>query len=430
MKKPDRVRLAVFSSLVRMEEENRFANLELGATLRRESFENSEKAFYTRLFYGVIERKIALDTLISTYARVKKRIEPKVKILLQMGIYQILYMDSVPDHAAAFETVEMTKLLTHEGASGFVNGILRAIIRDKNALPLPPEGTIERLSFESGISPEILSLWHEQYGQTADEIALALSRTPPLTLRVNTLKTSAEQLLSALSALGIEAEKASTEGSVRLLSSCPIDRIEPLTQGLCFVQDEASSRAAMLLGAMPGERVLDACACPGGKSFAIALMMENTGQIESRDVHESKLSLIENTAKRMGISIISTHQQDAREALQSDFEAFDRVLCDVPCSGLGVIAKKPDLRHKTLADIERLPAIQISILKASADAVKVGGVLVYSTCTLNKRENEDVVSAFLLQDNRFSLADEGMKVLFPMDGTDGFFMAKLVKNRS
>jgi len=415
------VRRAVFESLLRTEAEERYANLELSAVFRRELIRSEDKPFFTRLFYGVIERRLALDALIAALYRRRTRLESKVAILLRMGLYQILYMDSVPDHAAVSTTVALSKQVCHAGVSGLINGILRTAVRQKDALPLPPVGTMERLSLESGCPVWLCALWQEQYGKEEGEaIALSTNRIPPLTLRVNTLRTDRETLLSSLADLSIEALPTPSPHGIRLTGACPLDRLTPLAEGLCFVQDEASQRCVEALGAKAGEQVLDVCACPGGKSFSLAMQMENRGTVVSRDVHASKLSLIAAGAQRLGISILRTEERDGR--IPAEGEPFDRVLCDVPCSGLGVIAKKPDLRGKRMEDVSRLPALQGAILRASADAVRSGGVLMYSTCTLNKAENEEVVAAFLAEREDFSLAGDGPVTLFPhKDDTDGFF---------
>ncbi len=424
----DPIRQAVYHSLLAVVREGRYANLELNATLARKSFTEPEKAFYTRLFYGVIEREIALDTIIDAYAEKPSRIKTKVRILLRMGIYQLLYMDAVPDHAATNETVALTKKETDPRVGAFVNRILRTVIAHRNDLPLPPAGSLERLSFESGIPMPILSLWEGQYGKERTRaIALATTRIPPLTLKVNTLKTDTAALLARLRAEGTAAEETAFAGGIRLCAATPIDKLSPLKEGLCFVQDAASQIAAATLGARPGERVLDVCACPGGKSFAIAIGMENRGQVHARDLHENKLSLIEAGADRLGISIIQTKAQDGKQRLAEDEGQFDRVLCDVPCSGLGVIAKKPDLRRKSPEEIARLPEIQKAILESACHALRPRGVLVYSTCTLNQAENEAVVSAFLSAHEEFTLAPEGMRTFFPDEGTDGFFICKMQK---
>lgn len=432
----DKVRRAVFDSLLRLENEDKYANLELSATLAREQFDETDRAFYTHLFYGVIERQIALDLLIDAFSRDRRsKIERKVRILLRMGLYQLLYLDSVPDHAAVSETVELSKKVCHAGVSGFINGILRTAIRQRHSLPLPPEGSDERLAAESGCPIWLCRLWKEQYGaERAESLVLAANRISPLTLRVNTLKITREDLLARLAQEGISAQPTSVPGGIRLLGAYPIADLQVLTEGLCFVQDEASQICARALGALPGERVLDVCACPGGKSFSIAIEMQNRGQLISRDLHKSKLSLVSDGARRLGISILQAEERDGRLPPSKDEAPFDRILCDVPCSGLGVISKKPDLRFKNPQDLARLPEIQGAILASASQALRPGGYLIYSTCTLNRAENEAVVSQFLSAHPEFALTAEGMPqgksslTFFPDEGeTDGFFIAKFQK---
>ena len=253
-----------------------------------------------------------------------------------------------------------------------------------------------------------------------------MNEVPPLTLRVNTLRTSREELLTELRAAGIEGMLTEAPYGIRLCSATPIGAIAALREGRAYVQDEASQRCVEALGAKAGETVYDLCACPGGKSFGIALSMENRGRVQSYDLRGSKLSLIDEGATRLGITCITAAEKDSSLTDPALFEGADRVLCDVPCSGLGVIAKKPDLRHKDPSQIDALPAIQYRILANGARYLRAGGTLVYSTCTLNRAENEGVVERFLAEHQNFSV--QTMTTLFPHEsGTDGFFICSMRK---
>ncbi len=431
------VREAAFLSLVRCETGGKYANLEVDAAIRKYGFTGADRAFYTALVYGVIEKQITLDYFLARLAsKPWEKIESKVKHILHLGAYQILFLDRIPDSAACNESVELAKLHTHKGTSGFVNGILRSLSRTKDALPYPEAGTDAYRSVRYACPEWLCRFWREQYGEAkCDTLLESINRNPCITLRVNTLRINREALIVELTALGITCRPTSLSPYGILLDEyTPVSAIRPLGEGLCFVQDEASQLCAMALGARPGERILDTCSCPGGKSFGIAMAMGNEGSLLSLDLHESKLSLVRDGAARLGITCLSTAEQNGTKHRPDLVETADRVLCDVPCSGLGVIAKKPDLRHKDPGDIARLPAIQYAILENGASYVKPGGALLYSTCTLNREENEAVVQRFLGEHPEYTPSSEGMPfgrtevTLFPDEqGTDGFFMARFVK---
>lgn len=419
------LRDAVYQSLLRFAQGKQFSNLALDAALEKYELAARDRALFTTLFYGVIERQITLDYLIGRFsAKPLDKIEARLLPILRMGVYQILYLDRIPDRAAIYECVELAKRYTHKGTAGFVNGILRNLARQKEGLPWPTAGSDDYLSVYHAAPLWLVSLWREAYGaERAERLLETLSRHPRMTLRVNTLRITREALIERLNALGIPSEATpSAPQGVRLLDEVPISALTPLSEGLCFVQDEASQLAVAAVGARPRETVIDTCACPGGKSFGIALDMGGQGRLISLDLHESKLSLVKDGAKRLGIACLEAAVHNGRQAREDLCGIADRVLCDVPCSGLGVIAKKPDLRFKDPKEIEKLPAVQYEILCAAASYLKKGGRLVYSTCTLNPRENEEVVMRFL-KEHRQAVLEE-MRTFFPDEGqTDGFFTA-------
>ncbi len=419
-------RKAAFTSLMRCEKAGRYTNIELDSAIKKYSLDEEERALYTALVYGVTERRITLDFLIDSFSDIKtSRISPAARTVLRMGIYQILFLERIPDHAAVYESVQLAKQYSR-AAAGFVNAILRRTLREREEIKYPDKAT------EAGMRSDLYGMWCEQYGNAkADKIADSMTEHAYLTLHADTLRIDAHSLRR-------EIECGSTVGRlspdcVRLTENMPVTDFAPLEDGLCFVQDESSAYAASLLDARPGMTVCDVCACPGGKSFSAALSMKNEGVIYSFDLHENKLSLIENGAKRLGIDIIKTEARDAREPSEVLFSRADRVLCDVPCSGFGVLRKKPELRSRAVSETEGLPQIQYDILDASSRYVKSGGLLVYSTCTLNKRENEEVASRFLREHGEFSPApfyDSGhMRTIFPFEfDSDGFFAARFVRN--
>ena len=432
-----KVREAAYLSLERCDKTDKFSNLELDSAIKKYGFTGSDRAFFTTLVYGVIEKRITLDYVIGIYSsKPIEKIEPKLMNILRLGAYQILFLDRTPDSAAVNESVDLSKYYTHKGTSSFVNAVLRSISREKSNIPMPKEGSDEYLSVKYSLPEWLISMWRDNYGiEKTEKLLHGMNRVPHITLRVNTLKITREELIEKLTSDGIDCSPSDKcDSAVILNSNVGVSDLSPLHDGLCFVQDEASQLCVKALGAKAGETVIDTCSCPGGKSFGIALEMKNEGKLTSLDLHESKLSLVENGAERLGIKVLSTAVHNGTKPNEALIGTANRVLCDVPCSGLGVIAKKPDLRHKSPDDISRLPEIQYKILCNGASYLKDGGTLVYSTCTLNKAENEEVVARFLSEHPEFSPCSEGMCENKPMlnffpdeHGADGFFVAKFIK---
>lgn len=432
---PTNIRESAYKLLTRIEKEKQFAALALDAEIERGNYTDSERAFLTALTYGTVERRLSLDHLIVQYTgKAIGRLDLPVVLLLRLGMYQILYMDRIPDSAAVNETVKLAARYAAR-TKGLINAILRRTVREKDALPFPVGNSPEALSVRHSIPLWILQSWQKDYPTKLEALCEAVNITAPLTLRVNTLKTTRDKLCQTLPCQWETIDGLET--AIRLTENCPVSSLTALAMGECFVQDVASQTAALVLDAKPGMEVADVCACPGGKSFSIALFMENIGKVHSFDLHESKLPLITDGAKRLGIDIIQAKVHDSSHTIPELVGRMDRVLCDVPCSGLGVLSKKSDLRYKEQESVEALPPLQASILAASAPYVKAGGVLVYSTCTLRKAENETVVKDFLTAHPEFETvaidawgqtAPDGMLTLFPDGkGSDGFFIAKLRK---
>ncbi len=436
-------RESAFLSLQKYENSGVYSNIELSYAIERGHLEGAEKALYTALFYGVIERKLTLDYYISKLSdRKDEEIDLNVRIILRMGLYQLIYMDKIPESAAVNESVKLaTRFYAKKNSTQFINAILRSFIRQKDSLRLPSreKEPIAYLSVSYSVPAWICRLWVDAYGfEDTVKILETVNGHPAMTLRVNTLQTTPDLLLARLKEANIPAHISKiSKTSIVLDRSVPMDKLERVNPEnetrLFFIQDEASSLCVDVMGAEAGELVLDCCACPGGKSFGMALAMENKGEIYAFDLHKNKLSLIENGANALGIDIIRTGVQNAT-VINPDFPVFDKILCDVPCSGLGVIAKKPDIRYKSEDDIKRLPEIQEKILETAHGYLKVGGTLVYSTCTLNPAENRLIVEHFLAKHPEFSLCPfnfgdtetDGMLEILPFyENTDGFFIAKM-----
>lgn len=424
-------RCAAAQSLYKIESQGRYSNLETDSFLAScVNLSEADRALYTRLVYGVTEKRLTLDFIISKYAaKPIEEIDKKTLISLRLGVYQLIYTDRIPDFAAVSASVDTAP----RRSRGFVNGVLRSFLRAGKAYTLPSGDSPEEMSVKYSTNADICAMLISSYGaDTARLILEAFGKPSDITLRVNTLKISPSEAEKSL----IGSSRSALCDDMLTISSLTQDARQGIENGFYFVQDPASRIAAQVLGARPGETVADVCAAPGGKSFSVALDMEDRGHLYSFDLHENKLSLIRKTAERLGITSISVAERDARRPLAELVGKCDRVLCDAPCSGIGVLAKKPELRYKSIDGINRLPEIQHDVLCGAAEYVRRGGVLVYSTCTLNRAENEDTVTRFLNENPDFSLvpfdgvfpSESGMLTFMPqVTGTDGFFVAKMIR---
>ena len=418
-------RKIAYDVLVKCASAEQYSNIALDTAIKRSDLTPLDRGLLTTLVYGVIERQITLDAVIDELCqRGSADIFPDVRTLLRLGLYQLAYLDRVPDHAAVNETVNMAG----KRSRGFVNAILRAFIRSGKEIPIPQkeEDPIRYLSVKYSFCESLCECFVAAFGLLrTEELFAAFGEHPDLTLRTNTLRITREELLAKMEEQGIRAlpTKESDVG-IRVCDKSPVTELYGFSEGLFFVQDEASQLCVKALDAKADMRVLDACACPGSKSFGAAIDMQNKGEVISCDLHKNKLSLVESGAARLGISILQTEERDARNTNEAWLGTFDRVLCDVPCSGFGVFAKKPELRYKNPEASAALPDIQLAILKSASQYVKVGGKVVYSTCTLLPSENEENVARFLDENHSFVLKEQ--RTLYPdIDGTDGFFYAVL-----
>ena len=432
------VRKAALNLLIEYEAAEKYINLSL-ASHTLDGLSRDERASLTALLYTAVEHKITYDYYISALAgRPSEAVDSYTRNILRLGLCQICDMSSVPDFAAVNETV---KLARNPGERAFVNGILRTAVRQKDSLPLPSEEKNYRryLSVKYSYPLWVVKLFDSRFGRAETERLLDyFNREKYTDLTVNTLKISRDAYLEKLRLAGLAAEPIDPVlPSLRIGRSVNPELLPGFREGEVFVQDRACVIAAAALAPTSGERLVDVCAAPGGKSFTSALLMRDGGSIYSFDLHESKLSLISGGAERLGIKSITVEYRDALTPSEELLGRVDKVVCDVPCSGLGVLGKKPDLRYKSEESIKALPELQYSILEQSAGYLKSGGVLLYSTCTLNPAENEEVVKTFLENHGEYSLvsfevgehkAEGGMLTLLPhVHHTDGFFMAKLVK---
>ncbi len=448
MNKDTNPRFLALRTLMDAEKKGRYINLAADAEIRCADMSSADTSLYTTLVYGVTERRITLDYIIDNMAsRGGSHIEPRVRCILRLGLYQLIYMDKIPPHAAVNETVSLCK---NRGEGAFVNAILRNYQREGKVRVKFPSEDAEPLSYLSVTYsfPEwICASLVSDYGyEHALGILRAFASEPPsATLRINTLKTTTADYMNLLGLAGISySETAYARDGVRLSEGVKISELTGYDEGMFFVQDEASQISTEVLGAQAGQTVIDVCSCPGSKSFGAAITMQGEGKIYSFDLHKNKLSLVDASAHRLGINIIETRELDGRFPDVSLFGQGDSVICDVPCSGLGVMAKKPDIRYKDEQDVQKLAPLGLEILSQSSDYVRAGGNLLYSTCTLRRDENESVVEAFLASHPEFTLCpfslhskdrakpdieSDGMLTLMPhIHGTDGFFIAKMKKS--
>lgn len=425
--------------------EDAYSNLALDNAVKENNLSKLDSAFCTALVYGVLERLLTIDYIIRKRSSVPfRKIEESTLIILRMGIYQILYMDKVPDSAAVNECVNLAKKKKLFKSSGFINGMLRAFIRDDNKLILPDEkDKTKHLSVKYSCPEYLVSLWLKAYKEDITvSILESLCGRPPLCIHINTLLTDTDSLIKNLSEEGVEVEVSQVcKNMLRVKNTGAVDKLKAYSLGEFFVQDTASAICAEIASPNAGDTVYDVCSAPGGKTFAMAINMENKGAIKSFDLHPHKIKLIESGAKRLEVSIVDASIRDAATDDKLTDKA-DVVLCDVPCSGFGILRRKPEIRYKKSEDYLNLPPLQLQILENSAKLVKNGGRLVYSTCTLNPSENSEVVLKFLSCHPEFSLVPientvnsknrinepDGMLTLFPdKDSNDGFFIAAMTR---
>ena len=407
--------------------------------VQRDRLERRDAALAATLTYGVMQNRMLLDHYLEqVVSGGLSRLQPAMLDILRLGAYQILLLDKIPDSAAVNEAVEQTKRYVNQKAAGMTNGALRALSRKKGSLEEPKD-----LAITYSHPQELVDLLTDGVGESQIEPFLRADNEPaPTCLQINPLLSDPDEVERALTEQEILFRKHPwLPGCYLVTGTGNLARLELFTSGKVYVQDASAKLAAMAAGVRPGMRVLDTCAAPGGKSFALAMEMKNEGSVTSCDIHAHKISLIEKGAARLGISIITAREADASKFQEEFKDGFDVVVADVPCSGLGVIRKKPDIRYKDLAPTERLPAVQAAILENVSRYVRPGGALLYSTCTVLRRENEDVANAFLARHPAFHLEaftvpdgldgqNGGMLTLYPhVHEADGFFICKLRKNK-
>ena len=389
-------RQLALETLLKIEQSDSYSNLSVAGALKTNNLEGADKAFFTSLVYGVVERKLTLDFNLEIYlTQPLKKLKPEARNILRIGAYQLLFMDKIPSHAAINESVNLAKKNRAQYATGLINAVLRKI--SLNGLVLPKEDDPNYLEIKYSCPLELINFFADSYG---------LEKTIGILEHAN----------GPQKVYGRHKNQGIIELTSEEISNLPAD---------VHIQDKSSGLCCEALGAKPGETVFDMCAAPGGKSFTIAELMNNEGVVKSFDIYEHRVKLINDGAARLGLSVITAEVGDATEYNES-LGLADRVLCDVPCSGFGDIGRKPEIRYKKITNIDLLPPLQYNILVNGARYLKVNGTLVYSTCTLNPKENEQVVERFLENNANFKLKEQ--RTIFPQDeDCDGFFYSVIVK---
>ncbi len=420
-----------------------WADAALKAQIARDGLSGSDAALCSRIVYGVLQNQLLLDFYLSAYcSQPIDHLQPPLSDILRLGAYQILFLDKVPDSAAVNESVNLAKLFKRGQAAGLVNAVLRKISQNKNDLPAIPDRDAERyLSIRYSHPKWLVKRLLSYLGREETEAFLAANNgIAPLTVQANPIRTTQAALLEALAACGVQAvPHAWVPDCLELSGTGDLTALKPFQEGKFLVQDPAARLVSLIAGVQPGQQVLDVCAAPGGKSFSCAFAMGNEGRILSCDLHENKLKRVREGAERLGVTCVETAASDGR-IFRPEWEgAFDTVLVDAPCSGLGIIRKKPDTRYKKLDELFALPVIQAAILENAAKYVRPGGTLVYSTCTILPTENEEVTTAFLAEHPDFSMVPfslpqpagetDGRLTLWPQrHGTDGFYICRMTRH--
>ncbi len=418
-------RKIALKALIEVRQNNAYSNITLNKSFKGMDILPADKALATAIFYGVLDRTITLDYVLSHFIKTSlKKVAPITLEVLRSALYQIMFMDKIPHSAAVNEAVRLIKSSKERYNASFVNGVLRNILRSE--IKLPSDDDVESLSVRYSCPKWIVESFLCDYGlDNAKQLLEHSLKNPPVSLRVNPLKTNEQNLIDVLQQDGICAQKGTLDNSLIISGGMDVSKNRHYLNGMFHIQDISSQTAVKALSPKKGERILDMCAAPGGKTFTIAQYLENCGEVVSCDLYEQRVKLIEKGADRLGLDIITAKTADA--TVHNDaFGKFDAILCDVPCSGLGVIRRKPEIKYKNIDEYENISNIQAKILENAATYLKDNGRILYSTCTLRKCENEAVVHAFLDKHNDYELKYE--HTFMPhIDSTDGFYCALLQK---
>ena len=433
--KIDFARNVALNCLYKIDEENGYSNIVLDEYLNkyREKLNKKDINLISEIVYGTITWKLTIDTIIQKYSKIKlKKMSCWVLNVLRMGTYQIIFLDKVPKSAAVNESVNLTRKYAFK-SSNFVNAILRKIEKsdyeELRNIQESKEKISKIYSMPEWIVEELLKVYSMQ---TVEQICKYSNEKPKITIRINTLKISKDDFLKKLDENNIKYEESELENFIHIKSVKNIGDLDLFTQGLFTVQDIGAGKISLMLAPNENDLVLDACSAPGGKTTHLAELMKNNGEIIAWDIHAHRIKLVEENANRLGINIIKTNLQDATSFVNEYQEKFDKILLDVPCLGIGVIKRKPDIKWKrSVEDIQEISKVQLEILSKCSRYLKIGGELVYSTCSILKSENEDLITQWLNNSNEYGVTNNKnyelmqKENILPNNNTDGFFICKI-----
>ena len=436
----DIVREIALKTLYKIDKEEAYSNIALDENIRenKNKLDDRDIGFISEIVYGVTSWKLTIDEIIKKYSKLKlKKISPWILNILRMGIYQIVFLDKVPKSAAVNESVNLAKRYGHKGSSNFVNAILRKVEKKDYEAFFEIENPIERISKTTSMPVWMIEeLLKENDIEKVEEICKASNIKPKVAIRINRLKTNKQELENLLKERDIVFKEGKLEDFLILEKTKNIEQLDLFKQGYFTVQDEGAGLIAKVVDPKPNELVLDACSSPGGKTTYMAELMENKGEIIAWDLHPHRVQLVEENAKRLNIHIIKTECQDAMVYKKEYTEKFDKILLDVPCLGIGVLKRKPDIKWKRKPeDIEEITQIQQKILETCSKYLKPQGELIYATCSIFREENDKVIEKFLEKNQNFEYTKIKMSKIENMDKiqlyqneeTDGFFICKLQK---
>lgn len=432
-------RKIAYKVLLRVLKDDAYSVLTLNSEIKKNNLDNKDSSFVSALTYGVLENLLLLEDILKQYSNIPiKKIDIYTKLIIYLGIYQLIFMDKVPDSAAVNESVKLSKKLKLYRSSGFINAVLRNIVRNDKKYEKS-----DNLSVKYSVSEDILKILIDEYGtELTEKMLKSLQGRADITIRINTLKTDKDNLLKRFEKENVIAkENKYLENTLSIEFSGSIENIPSFKDGLFFVQDFSSQLCCEILGAESGDILADICSAPGGKSICSAIKMNNEGKVYSYDLYQNKLNLIDESAKRLGIDIIKTKVRDARDE-KSILPAPSRIICDVPCSGLGIMRRKPEIRYKKDTNIDLLPDLQYDILCVNMKSVPINCDIIYSTCTLNPEENRKIIDKFLENHKNFEPVEiklpagiehvisekpHMLTILPSFYDSDGFFIAKMRK---
>lgn len=440
----DKIREVALKTLYKIDKEEAYSNIALDETIKenRKKLDDRDIGFISEIVYGVTSWKFTIDEIIKKYSKIKlRKISPWIINILRMGIYQIVFLDKVPKSASVNESVNLAKRYGHRGSSNFVNAILRKVDKKDYEAFFEIKNPVERISKTTSMPVWIIEeLLKENSIEKVEEICKASNIKPKVSIRINRLKTNKQELGDLFKERNINFKEGKLEDFFVLEKIKNIENLDLFKQGYFTIQDEGAGLIAKVVNPKSGELILDACSSPGGKTTYMSELMENKGEIVAWDLHKHRVKLVEDNAKRLGINIIKTQCQDATIYKEEYKEKFDKVLLDVPCLGLGVLKRKPDIKWKRkLEDISEITKIQQKILEVCSKYVKINGEIIYSTCSILNEENDQIIEEFLKKNkdftyskieifdlgNNFKFLDKVQ--LYQGEETDGFFICKLQK---